>query len=365
MSGPPVLFSFQCNRSGESEKSDIDLSGIAIFLARVWTSGFVSASFTPNPALELDEHPLLATYRGANSVQFLSHAIKMIGTLFSSRLPLPGASTKIASGLCYQAGEGRDVALLCHVGSYEMPAFVAVAALLILLFFGFAVVKLAYKCNTRASLFDAISDALRGSSGRERSLSEIKELFRSAARGDDSLLGCWRHLEQAIVTIPGSKTPLLSRPIEDFFQQKSLVDVEVDISFIATVPAILTGCGLLMTFVAILDGLSHVSVSSTMDVVGIPGLINGLSGKFISSIVAVGCAVAFAAVERAYLGRLERASRRLIDVLGGAFSKYTTEQILVSIHGRLEQQLAIQSEQIELLKKLGAGGDERTRIQAK
>ncbi|MEQ1399746.1 hypothetical protein, partial [Salmonella enterica] len=79
---------------------------------------------------------------------------------------------------------------------------------------------------------------------------------------------------------------LSTQSIDHALARNSLVEEHVSTALFKSIPGILTGLGLLMTFVAILDGLSHVSVAANMDVTGIGGLINGLSGKFVSSIVA-------------------------------------------------------------------------------
>jgi hypothetical protein len=289
-----------------------------------------------------------------------NYALKMIGTLFAARPPLQGAASRVHTGLCYQAGEGRDAATLCHVGAYEMPAFVFFAAFLILVFFGFMTWQLVSRSRRRAQLLNAVAEAFETGGAGKRALPELRERFGSATSGDRRLQGCWAQFEEGLVPAPaGSAQPhsphsqwFAARAAEESFPVGAIVDEEVGASFFAAVPALLTGFGLLMTFVAILDGLSHVSVSSSMDVVGIPGLINGLSGKFVSSIVALGCAVAFTTLERIHLGRLERAHRRMVEALGRAFPKLTTEQILASIQGQLLQQISLQSRQIELLSQL-------------
>jgi hypothetical protein len=110
-----------------------------------------------------------------------------------------------------------------------------------------------------------------------------------------------------------------------------LIDENLAGSFFALVPGTLTGLGLLMTFVAILDGLSHVTVTAEMDVQGISGLINGLSGKFFSSIVAVFCAVTFVLAERALLFGPEKLYREMARALNNRLKLRTAEQMLAEL----------------------------------
>jgi hypothetical protein len=56
-------------------------------------------------------------------------------------------------------------------------------------------------------------------------------------------------------------------------------------------PGILTGVGLIGTFVAIAVGLSNLSLGPNGEINGVTSLLGGLSGKFITSIVALGLAV--------------------------------------------------------------------------
>ena len=62
-------------------------------------------------------------------------------------------------------------------------------------------------------------------------------------------------------------------------------------------PAIVTGVGLLATFVAILVALLDVQLANNR-IQGLDLLIHGLSGKFLSSVVAISCAAALVFVEK-------------------------------------------------------------------
>lgn len=73
---------------------------------------------------------------------------------------------------------------------------------------------------------------------------------------------------------------------EDIFQPSDFYGKDINRGLIISLPGIITGIGLLMTFVAILVGLLDVSIIDNK-VHGLENLIGGLSGKFISSVAAL------------------------------------------------------------------------------
>jgi hypothetical protein len=79
------------------------------------------------------------------------------------------------------------------------------------------------------------------------------------------------------------------------------VDSFYNFAFHQSVPGILTALGLLATFVAILMALAGVTYNVNdpiRPVSGIDQLINGLSGKFLSSIIALILSVVFTLFEK-------------------------------------------------------------------
>jgi len=100
------------------------------------------------------------------------------------------------------------------------------------------------------------------------------------------------------------------------------------------VPSILTGIGLTLTFVAILLGLLgvHYDKANTVEPIsGIDSLINGLSGKFLSSIVALLLSIAFTFVERMRLRSLRTSYENLVFTLSEAIPFLSPSRILLDI----------------------------------
>ena len=99
-------------------------------------------------------------------------------------------------------------------------------------------------------------------------------------------------------------------------------------------PGLLTGAGLTLTFIAILWALYgvHYDKSNTVDPIsGIDVLINGLSGKFLSSIVALLLSILFTLYEKSAVRGLRNRYERLIAGIGEAIPDLPPSRILLDI----------------------------------
>jgi ABC-type transporter Mla subunit MlaD len=99
-------------------------------------------------------------------------------------------------------------------------------------------------------------------------------------------------------------------------------------------PGLLTGAGLTLTFIAILLALSgvHYNKANTAEPIsGIDALINGLSGKFLSSIVALLLSIMFTLYEKSALRGLRTAYERMIAAVSSAIPYLSQARILLDI----------------------------------
>jgi hypothetical protein len=97
---------------------------------------------------------------------------------------------------------------------------------------------------------------------------------------------------------------------------------------------LLTGAGLTLTFVAILFALYgvHYDKANTVDpITGIDTLINGLSGKFVSSIVALLLSIAFTLYEKSRVRGLRNRYERMIAVVTNAIPYLSQSRVLLDI----------------------------------
>jgi hypothetical protein len=102
----------------------------------------------------------------------------------------------------------------------------------------------------------------------------------------------------------------------------------------STFPGLLTGAGLTLTFIAILWALYgvHYDKTNTVDPIsGIDVLINGLSGKFLSSIVALLLSILFTLYEKSAVRGLRTRYERLVAAVGQAIPDLPPSRILLDI----------------------------------
>jgi hypothetical protein len=117
-----------------------------------------------------------------------------------------------------------------------------------------------------------------------------------------------------------------TRTAADFFP-RDLLNGRLNLSFYHQFPSLITGIGLLLTFLAILIGLSKLHADGS-HIVGIQGLINGLAGKFLTSIVGLVCANLFVLIEKSALHRLATTQQQFVTMVDELFPRKTMEQML-------------------------------------
>jgi hypothetical protein len=126
-----------------------------------------------------------------------------------------------------------------------------------------------------------------------------------------------------------------TRRAEDIFTQDTLLSHRVNLAFYGQLPSLVTGIGLLLTFLALFIGLSKLHADGH-DIIGIQGLINGLAGKFLTSIVGLIAATMFTFVEKPMVFRLMKAHHTFLGLIDELFPRKTMEQMLeqlTPVHG--------------------------------
>jgi hypothetical protein len=262
-----------------------------------------------------------------------------------------GAGATSQSGhtgaLCYTQVSGDQTLNVCQMLGYEMPSFVLWASLLIFALFVITCLTMLFQCSQLSRVFNQLANQIN-----KLPQGDSLPAIRGQMSKNALTIPAWRKFEESLIVSPQGDEVFTSTSIDDAFPRGVMIDENVHGAFFGTVPGILTGLGLLMTFIAILDGLSHVSVGANMDVQGIGGLINGLSGKFVSSIVAVTCAVSFVFVERIAYSQPQRAYRKLINALAARFKRKTTEHLLYQLQRDLMTQATLQRELAQTIAQI-------------
>lgn len=111
----------------------------------------------------------------------------------------------------------------------------------------------------------------------------------------------------------------------------------IDVSFYRALPGVLTGVGLLATFLALLIALLDVRLNGTT-VEGLPLLIQGLSGKFLSSIAALLCATVLIVAEKKLFHAVETRIHALAEQIDRIFPRMTAPQLMMRTHREIAEQ---------------------------
>jgi hypothetical protein len=100
-------------------------------------------------------------------------------------------------------------------------------------------------------------------------------------------------------------------------------------------PGLLTAFGLMLTFLAILLALMNVHFNkgdASEPVSGMEQLINGLSGKFLSSIFALVLSIVFTITERLSVRRIKESYEHMLSTISKTIPFLHTSRILLDIH---------------------------------
>lgn len=132
-----------------------------------------------------------------------------------------------------------------------------------------------------------------------------------------------------------------ARSAQELFSLETIFRGRLNLAWYQQVPSLLTGIGLLLTFMALLIGLSKLHAEGH-GIAGIQGLINGLAGKFLTSIVGLVCATLFTLIEKPLMFRLFSAHQHFTNLIDDLFPRKTLEQILEGMTGAPRRPLPIE-----------------------
>ncbi|WP_109485398.1 hypothetical protein [Occallatibacter savannae] len=222
------------------------------------------------------------------------------------------------------------------------PVFAWVAAGLLLLIAFVAAIYL----SIRVRLLSASCERAARSLGEYRApspgaglrLSEI-EAIRELFDGRSLPSGIWTRIERNLIRRKGSSGDeyWLSRSASEFLKPDEITASQLNREWYEAIPGLLTGTGLLVTFIAILVALLHVRINGNR-VEGMPLLIDGLSGKFVSSIAALFAATVFVVIEKQQFHALDRSISRLTESIASIIPVLTSTHLLVELQKDMEEQ---------------------------
>jgi len=125
-----------------------------------------------------------------------------------------------------------------------------------------------------------------------------------------------------------------SESADGIFTESAIGEGRLNRAFYNSLPSVVTSTGLLFTFLAILVALVDVRIDTqTNQIQGLPLLIEGLSGKFVSSIAALLSATIFLLLEKTLAHRLSKVRLRLVSSIDALVPRLSSTRIMADIHG--------------------------------
>lgn len=162
---------------------------------------------------------------------------------------------------------------------------------------------------------------------------------------DPDLQGCWTDFERTLLRTAEGKLRS-SECAESFFRQQLLVDQYVNADFYRHLPGILTGIGIIGTFLGLMDGLDlFLGQQQSLDArmaTEVTGLLTHVRYAFMVSATAIGASVVVTVIEKKMLSKLHLLHDQLVryvdqQVEGGLGEHYFTSLIEISRQGNQQQ----------------------------
>jgi gas vesicle protein len=173
---------------------------------------------------------------------------------------------------------------------------------------------------------------------RGLSLAQLDKMRVSLDNLDGLPKAWWNRLNHSISLYVNEKEEdewFITQPVNELLPYDVVVRQNFHTAQYSAIPGILTGLGLTGTFIAILlalYGVHYDELNTVKPVTGMENLINGLSGKFLSSIVALLLSIIFTVLEKQIVRGLQRSYLAMIAAVSDAIPYLPTSRILLDIH---------------------------------
>jgi len=168
-----------------------------------------------------------------------------------------------------------------------------------------------------------------------QSYDEVRSIFEQ----NEILKSCWQGFSKHLIrrSREGSDFFWSGESAAESFGESALIGTRLNLTLCQALPGIITGIGLLFTFVAILIALLDVRLVNNR-VQGIELLIQGLSGKFVSSIAALFLATIHLFIEKSAFHRLRNNCQQLVKTLDGLFPRLTLAHLFAEVRAQVAEQ---------------------------
>ena len=252
-------------------------------------------------------------------------------------------------------------------GRVEAPLFIWIVAVGLLIATLVVLVWLGYRTQQERRLHQKITHGLRAIKSEYRS--DLRHGLPQAAY--DAIVQLfdttpfapfWESLNAQLIVRPdarGMDRFWASASAEAVLNEVSVLEPRLNRNFFTAMPGMVTGFGLLCTFVAILIALLGVKLGAKNQFEGLDKLVSGLSGKFLSSIAALLAATIFLPCEKWLVHNLTKSLRDLVTALDALLPRLTSAHLLNDIRSYMEEQsTAFKHFNSDLSTKLKQGVEE-------
>lgn len=193
------------------------------------------------------------------------------------------------------------------------------------------------KIGSLTSALKTFSD--KGSMSRRDGLrlAALDELRSGCEKLDETPRGWWTaidsHIEQ--YTSPEDVEGwFLTEMPREVLPSEIVIGRHFHTALFSAFPGLLTGAGLTLTFIAILlalHGVKYNEANTGEPISGIGDLINGLSGKFLSSILALSLSILFTLYEKRVVRRLRNRYEQMVLSVAQAIPHLSQSRLLLDI----------------------------------
>lgn len=272
----------------------------------------------------------------ASTFEFLKHPVKLISSLLeappdiviaskvTNTTPVVLNQVTAPEGICgWIPSEGSSSDWVCQAFGTVMPGIVFLVSVIIVALTLFFLVWYLVRCRAMVKELKIILKRLDSATGQSGLL-----LLQQSGIRFPPLSTFAQKIEDAQIKI-ASDNSMLSKSVSEIAENNNGVDAWTGKKLADEIPNWLTTLGLLTTFFAILLGLQHVKVLTNLEVQGIGGLVNGLSGKFFSSIVALSCALSVTVVNFFLTEKINLVWNKVIYKLESLLPHLRTENLLL------------------------------------
>lgn len=174
---------------------------------------------------------------------------------------------------------------------------------------------------------------------RRQQCDQVLAALQSSGKRVPPLGSFARKLQDSLLPVDsGASQLVLRRSIAELAGESGVIEPWTGRGLADALPGWLTAIGLMTTFIALLLGLQHVKVLANLEVRGIGGLVNGLSGKFFSSIIALGCAVSVSIANHFLTGITAPRWQRVLERLDELLPHLSAERVFFQARAGWEQQ---------------------------